>query len=359
MNAKIFPVQMFDRKNKKLNVKFGIDPTSDKLHLGHLIPLMVVKELKEEGHNVDIVLGTFTAQLGDPSEKDSMRPMLDKKTTTENAKSILSQVERVLGDGFKVHFNHTWFEDLNCVDMIELLSKFTVKDLLSRDSFQKRMEAKNPIGLHELVVPILQGIDSAKLKTQIEVGGSDQLFNFGITREIQKHLGQEQEVCFLTDIINGTDGRKMSKSFGNCIFLNDTPIDVFGKTMSISDETMAEWFPVFMKQKLDSTGMFGSKKGLAFQITELIWNEELAADALIHFEKVIENKEIPEVIQTTDIKNIISIITHIHKCSKSEARRLIRQNAVQINGTKTNDENAVLNTGDVLKAGKRGFARII
>lgn len=356
-NITIFPKQDFKFTDKKLNIKFGIDPTSDKLHLGHLIPLMVIKDLQMQGHNIDIVLGTFTSQLGDPSEKDSMRPILSSKQTKENADSILSQVKRVLGEGITIHFNHTWFEELNCVDMIELLSKFTVKDLLSRDSFQKRMDRKDPIGLHELVVPILQGIDSVKLKTNIEVGGSDQLFNFGITREIQKHLGQEPEVCFMTGIINGTDGRKMSKSLNNCIFINDLPIDVFGKTMSISDSIMTEWLSVFKVKKEEC--LFETKKKLAFEITKIIWNENFASEALSHFEKVIQNKELPENIREIKIKEILAAISMINNCSKSEARRLIKQNGVQVNGEKIDNQNTILKSGDVIRAGKRSFAKII
>ena len=357
MNSKIFPFQQFERKGKVLNVKFGIDPTSDKLHLGHLIPLMDVKELKEEGHHIDIVLGTFTAQLGDPSEKDTMRPMLSAQETKKNAQSILEQIKRILGDGFTVHFNHEWFEQLNCVDMVELLSKFTVKDLLSRDSFQKRMENGNSIGLHELVVPILQGIDSAKLKTNIEIGGNDQLFNFSITRDIQRHFNQEPEVCFLTDIINGTDDRKMSKSFNNCIFINDVPQDVFGKTMSISDDRMFEWLPIFKVEKKDSN--FETKKNLAFHITKIIWNENLALESLNHFEKVVQNKELPDELIESSTKEILTLIIELNNCSKSAARRLIQQSAIQVNGIRIKDEKLVLIPGDIIRAGKRSFAKII
>ena len=357
MNANIFPLQQFEHKGKKLNVKFGIDPTSDKLHLGHLIPLMLINELKEDGHNIDIVLGSFTAMLGDPSEKDTMRPILSAQQTKENADSILDQVKRVLGEGFTAHFNHSWFEELNCVDMIGLLSKFTVKDLLSRDSFQKRIDQNNPIGLHELIVPILQGIDSVKLKTNIEVGGSDQLFNFGITREIQKHFDQEPEVCFMTGIINGTDGRKMSKSFNNCIFLNDVPVNVFGKTMSISDKLMKEWLPVFKVN--DESNHFETKKKLAFEITKIIWNENLAEGALAHFEKVNQNKELPDSMKEISIKEILDTIASMNSCSKSDARRLIKQDGVQVNGHKVNNQNLILTTGDIIKAGKRSFAKII
>lgn len=360
MKTTIFPEQPNFKieEGKKLRIKFGIDPTSDKLHLGHLIPLLIVKKLKDEGHHIDIVLGTFTAQLGDPSGRNSMRPILDQETTKKNADSILEQVKRVLGHGFNVHFNHTWFEDLNSIDMIQLLSKFSVQNMLSRDSFQNRFEEQNPIGLHELIVPILQGIDSVKLKTDIEIGGTDQLFNFSITREIQRHFGQKPETCFLSSIINGIDGRKMSKSFNNCIFINDRPFDVFGKVMSISDELMTEWFPIFMDIPLDITKPFEEKKKLAFVITSTIWSEGFAEIALNEFEQVIQKKEIPDVLPLTDLKEILKVVSHIRNCSKSEARRLISHNSVKVNGNIINDDHLLLNSNDIIKVGKRSFAKI-
>ena len=369
MKTIIFPHNEKIDFSKKLNIKFGIDPTSDKLHLGHLIPLLMVKKLMKEGHRIDIVLGTFTAQLGDPSGKDTMRPIIDEKTTTWNATSIMAQVTRIL-QSFNVnfHFNHSWFKEMSSIEMINILSKFTTNQLLSRDSFQKRISENNPIGMHELVVPILQGFDSVKLKTNVEIGGTDQLFNFGITRDMQRIHGQEPEACILMPIINGTDGRKMSKSFNNCIFINDAPSDAFGKTMSISDELMHEWLPVFFEESIEKqTNPMVLKKKLAFVITKEIWSEELAIEAREHFESVIQNKNLPTEMMEVQAGEIINIVKKLRNCSKSEAMRLLKSGAVSVKTsiedpfdfTKITGEMPFLKPGIIVKVGKRDFAKII
>lgn len=342
--------------SKKLNIKFGIDPTSDQLHLGHLIPLRLVKKLLNDGHNIDIILGTFTSQLGDPSGKDAMRPMIDSNIALTNAEKLLNTIKRILGDNFNVHLNHTWFENMSSIEMTKMLAKFTTSQLLSRDSFQKRLSNKDGIGMHELVVPILQGFDSVKLKTDVEIGGSDQLFNFGITRDLQKAFNQTPEKCILMPIINGTDGRKMSKSFGNCIFLNDVPKDVFGKVMSISDTLMIEWFKIIF-DKLPEGNKMESKKQLAFEITKEIWNEQEAEIALTDFQNKIQNKQIPTDIIQIESNNLIHAVTIIRKCSISEAKRLMSQGGVSVNQLKV-IENIDLKENDVIKIGKFHFGKI-
>ena len=369
-----FPLNEKIDFEKRLRVKFGIDPTSDKLHLGHLVPLLIVKSFLKQGHHVDIVLGTFTAQLGDPSGKDAMRPILDMDTTMKNAESIVIQLNRILDDRFlNISCNHVWFKVMNSIEMINIISKFTTTQLLSRDSFQKRISANNPIGMHELVVPILQGYDSVHLKTDIEIGGTDQLFNFGITRDMQRIHGQTPEVCFLAPIINGTDGRKMSKSFGNCIFINDTPDDVFGKTMSISDELMKEWWPIFSdsefptpEEGIDFPGDFHPmklKKDLAWLITKLIWNHDLARDAFEKFESRIQNKELPtEMKEVKSGELLIDIIKEARNCSSSEAKRLLLAKAISINGVcvgETFGNFKISELGAIIKIGKRNFIKIV
>lgn len=376
MKFEIFPHTEKLDTSKKLKVKFGVDPTSDQLHLGHLIPLLIAKKLRAEGHDIQIVLGTFTAQLGDPSGKDTMRPILDAETTKKNAKSIIEQINRLF-DNYKdktggsviVAQNHTWFEDMNAVEMTKILSKFTTSQLLARDSFQKRIENENPIGMHELVVPVLQGFDSVHLHSDVEIGGQDQLFNFKITRDLQRAFGQEPEKCILMPIINGTDGRKMSKSFGNCIFINDTPNDVFGKVMSISDELMKEWWPVFAGEGIptDPKGDLQPedlhpmklKKDLAWHITELIWGNIKAREAQEHFESVIQSRKNPENMIEISHTNIVNSILLIRKCSVSEAKRLIKQGAVRINDVKIESEGAEVKPGDIVKVGKLDFAKVI
>jgi len=374
MKHTIFPDTEKIDFSKKLKVKFGIDPTSDKLHLGHLIPLLFVKKLWDEGHHIDIVLGTFTAQLGDPSGKDTMRPILTPEETEVNANSIAEQVARIFGNpnsshpNFKniiIHRNGEWFGVMNAIMMTNILSKFTTTQLLSRDSFQKRMKENNPIGMHELIVPILQGQDSVFLESDVEVGGTDQLFNFSISRDMQKLKGQEPEKCVLMPIINGTDGRKMSKSFDNCIFINDTPNDVFGKVMSISDEMMKEWWSIFLGDNL----LFGidkhpmeMKKELAWHITDIIWTSkksELANDAQMHFENTIQGRNNPSEIKETALNDVVEIIQMMRTCSRTNAEKLVSQGGVKVNGNKITDEKISLKSGDIVKIGKLDFVKLI
>lgn len=374
MKYTIFPSDSIIDFSKKLKVKFGIDPTSDRLHLGHLIPLMLVKKLWMEGHHIDIVLGNFTAQLGDPSGKDTMRPILTPEETEKNAESITEQIARIFGNpdashpNFKniiIHRNGEWFEKMTAIEMTNLLSKFTLTQLLSRDSFQKRFLENNAIGMHELTVPILQGVDSAHLKTDVEIGGNDQLFNFSITRDVQRVFGQTPEICMLMPIINGTDGRKMSKSFDNCIFINDTPNDVFGKVMSISDEMMKEWWSIFLGDNL----LFGidkhpmeMKKELAWHITDIIWTSkkgELADDAQMHFENTIQGRNNPSEIKETALNDVVEIIQMMRTCSRTNAKKLVSQGGVKVNGNKITDEKISLKSGDIVKIGKLDFVKLI
>jgi len=383
MKYTIFPNDAVIDFSKKLKIKFGIDPTSDKLHLGHLIPLMLVKKLWNEGHHIDIVLGNFTAQLGDPSGKDTMRPILTSEETEINANSITEQIARIFDNpdsshpNFKniiIHRNGEWFSCMNAIMMTNILSKFTTTQLLSRDSFQKRIEANNPIGMHELVVPILQGYDSVVLESDIEVGGTDQLFNFAISRDMQRIKGQEPEKCILMPIINGTDGRKMSKSFDNCIFINDTPTDVFGKVMSISDDLMKEWWPIFLDDEINMKEPMQQKKRLALVITDKIWGYKDAMQSLEHFESVIQNKALPESIAEISVApnedgsisvNTVEIVTKVRNCSKNEARRLISSNAVKILNSEGMEQGVLIEgihkatPGIIIKVGKRDFIKLV
>lgn len=319
---------------KKGVVKLGIDPTGPDLHLGHLLPIKLFKKFKNEGFDPHIILGTFTAQIGDASGRDTTRPILTPEQTKDNADKILSQITRVLGKDINIHFNTEWFNTMSLVEIMNIMSKFSVQKLLSRDSFSKRIDSNTPIAMHELMGPVLQGIDSFKLNTVVEIGGTDQLFNFSISRDIQELLGQSPQVSVFTPVINGTDGRKMSKSFGNCIFLNDTPDDVFGKVMSISDSLMKEWLPIFFDSIDVNLHPMKQKKQLAKQVTMEIWGEDLANISLSNFESIIQNKEIPEDISEVPLSNIIEIVKNVLNSSKSKAKQLISENAVKINELK-------------------------
>ena len=353
--AEIFP-EGSDIDSLK-RVKFGIDPTFPQLHLGHLVPLRMVKQLQEQGKEVTIVLGTFTAQLGDPTGKDQTRPILSKEEVEHNANQILEQVGMILHPGFEVFRNGDLFNHMSVPKLLNIVKDFSVQNMTNRNAFAKRLENKIPIGVHELIVPILQGTDSVELKSEIEVGGTDQLFNFQIARRLQEINGQKPEVCVMAPIINGTDDQKMSKSVGNCIFFEEMPLEMFGQCMSISDETMEEWIPLLSDENKESHPMKRKKK-LAMDIVAQLCGEEVVPKVIEHFEKTVQNKEIPEDIPEIDAMDMLDAIVQIRNCSKSEARRLITSGAVKLGGEKV-DEASVLVSGQIMKVGKRGFGKIV
>lgn len=355
MLTEIFPEDADLSSLKK--VKFGIDPTFPRLHLGHLVPLRVVKKMQEQGKDITIVLGTFTAQMGDPSGRDETRPILSKEEVEKNADKILSQVSSILKPGFKVFRNGDAFNVMTVPELMKIVSDFTVQQMTKRDGFNKRMENGVSIGVHELIVPILQGTDSVILKSEIEIGGTDQLFNFQVARKLQEINGQKPEVCVFAPIINGTDGRKMSKSLGNCIFLDEDPTDVFGKCMSISDSVMEEWIPLLTDSNKESNPM-ARKKKMAFDIVEQLFDISMAETCIKQFENTIQNKELPSEIDDIKAEDIIDAVIKIRNCSRSEARRLIVQGGVKIDEKKAS-ENDEIQAGQIIKVGKRDFGRIV
>lgn len=336
-----------------MKIKLGIDPTAPRLHLGHLIPLLKAKSLQKD-NELTIVLGTFTAQLGDPAGQDKTRPILSKEEVENNANAILAQIDNILLPNFKIFRNGDFFSAATLPLLFSKISKFTVSQIMARDAFQKRQTNSQPIGLHELLVPILQAWDSVILETEVEIGGEDQLFTFQLTRHLQEMEGQKPQTCIFCPIINGLDGRKMSKSFNNCIFLDEHPNDIFGKVMSISDSLMEEWLKVFIIENPPEHPML-KKKALASFITTQICGEN---DALTHFETVIQNNFLPENIPEIKAIDIVQAITIIRNVSKSEARRLIQNNAVSVNNQKITT-NISLNIGDIVKIGNRTYGKII
>lgn len=341
----------------KSRVKFGIDPTAPRLHLGHLVPLRVVKQLKKEGHEIYIVIGTFTAMLGDPSGREQTRPMLTKEEVTKNSTKIKEQIRNILVDGYEIVHNTLPANTLTLHDFFMLASKFTLSYVTSRDAFQKRIENNHPISLHELLVPIMQGWDSVFLKAEIEIGGQDQLFNFQVARKMQEDRGQKPQLCILCPIINGIDGRKMSKSFDNCIFLDDTPDDIFGKCMSVSDKTMEEWIPLLTDLKELSENPMERKKAMAFDITSQICGDYKATISQKYFEETIQSKMVPEEMPLVEANDLMAAVVTIRSASRSEANRLIKSGAVTLNGQKQL-ENIIVNKGSVIKVGKRYFGKI-
>ena len=346
MKFQVFPENADIAPRKR--VKFGIDPTFPRLHLGHLVPLRLVQKMKAEGHEVTIVLGTFTAQLGDPSEREKTRPILTEEEVLQNASKITVKVRQLLGHDISIFNNgEASFNKMTVPDMMLLASKFTVQQALTRDSFQKRLEDQHPLGLHELFVPILQGWDSVALKTEIEIGGQDQLFNFQVARQLQEAWGQKPQTCIMLPIINGTDGRKMSKSLGNCIFLDETPDDMFGKVMSVPDTVMEEWFPLFCDFTVDDASIhpMDKKKMLATEIVTQTHSLEAAWKAGEAFVASVQNRELPLNVPTISASTLLEAVVMMTGLSKTAARQRLKEGGIRVNNEKVFDEKHELSAG--------------
>jgi tyrosyl-tRNA synthetase len=338
-------------------VKFGIDPTFPRLHLGHFIPLRFVKKLQDQGKHITLVLGTFTAQMGDPSGRDATRPILTAEEVIKNSEIILNQVGKILSPNFEIFRNHEFHGSMTTPELLGHLSKFTLSHMVSRNAFEKRVQENQSIGLHELIVPILQGLDSVALKTELEIGGQDQLFNFQIARKLQELNGQKPQVSLMLPIINGTDGRKMSKSLGNCIFLDESSNDIFGKIMSISDEVMDQWIPILTDVKDISEHPMIRKFMLAFSVVEQLKGSQEAEEAKKFFEETVCKKEMPVDMPEFNTDTIINIISLFKSCSKSAARRLLVEGGIKVNGQKQ-IEDSIASSGDLIQIGKRGFVKV-
>ena len=355
---------------KTLNIKLGCDPTSADLHFGHSVVLTKLRTFQDLGHRAVLVIGDFTAKIGDPSGRDSTRPMLSTEQILQNAKTYTDQAFKILDPSKTVvRFNSEWLDPfITSKEVLGTLSKVTMAQVLERDDFKKRMKAGNPISVLEVMYSLFQGQDSVALKADVELGGTDQIFNLLVGRQLQKNNGQEPQVVMTMPLLVGTDGvKKMSKSYGNYIGLNDKPEDMFGKIMSISDELMMQYYELLTIEDLDTVKQkhpMQAKKDLASLLVKRFHGEEGAKAGLEHFEKVFSKKENPD--DMPEVKNAqgkaisaVLIEAGITK-SKGEARRLIDQGAVKINGEKVSrDEPLALTADAVLQAGKRHFLKLV
>jgi len=364
------------KSGKQLNIKFGIDPTGFELHLGHSIALKKLQELQELGHKITFVIGSFTAQIGDPTGKSGTRIMLSRDEIEKNMKNYKTEASKIL-DITKVGFfyNHEWLEHLTLDEMIKICQNITVSQMVERDMFQKRIKESKPIFLHEFFYPIMQGYDSVVLKTDIELGGTDQTFNILMGRMMQKHFKIKQQDAIILPILEGTDGeKKMSKSENNFIALSDTPKNMYGKIMSIPDNLILKYFDLCTNCKKDEINEIknqmekggnpkNAKNYLAKKIIEIYYNEKDANSAEKEFLEIFKKKGLPNKIPKFNFKNeknILEILTESNLLnSKSEVRRMIRQGAIKINDEKINDENLFLSCkGQIIKCGKRKFLQL-
>ena len=367
------------KSGKPLIVKLGCDPSSPDLHIGHGVVLRKLRHFQDLGHQAVLVIGDFTGMIGDPSGRNKTRPQLTLEDVKKNAQTYIDQAKVILDvNKLKVVYNSTWLDAMQFSDVVKLASKYTVARMLERDDFTKRFEAEIPISIHEFLYPLAQGMDSVKLKADIELGGTDQKFNLLVGRDLQRESGQEPQIIITVPLLEGTDGvEKMSKSYGNHIALRDTPENMYGKTMSIPDEMIEKYFLLGVdaesakldevKQKLaNGVNPRDLKRELARMLVEKYYDKNSAVEAENRFDQIHLKNDIPDDIPEYVLKSdklLVDVLADANlTSSKGEARRLIKQDAVKINKNAINDINYMLKpkTDDiVIKVGKRRFLRII
>lgn len=354
---------------KTLKIKLGCDPTSADLHLGHSVALSLLRRFQDLGHTAVLVIGDFTAAIGDPSGRDSTRPVLGREQILANAKTYTDQAFKVLDPAkTEVRFNSEWLDPfVSGRDLLTTLQHVTVAQVLERDDFKKRMAAGNPISMLEVLYSLFQGQDSVALKADVELGGTDQIFNLLVGRQLQKNNGQEPQVAITVPLLVGLDGvKKMSKSYKNYVGLTDAPEDMFGKIMSIADEVMPMYYELLTTENLDEVKAMhpmAAKKKLAHLLVARFHNEEAANAAQTHFETVFSKKELPTDMPQFKPEEgaLLSAVIFAAKAaeSKNKARGLILQGAVRLKGEKvTQDGPLSFENGDVLQIGKRHFFKL-
>lgn len=366
------------KKDKPLIIKAGFDPTAPDLHLGHTILINKLKQFQDLGHEVQFLIGDFTGIIGDPTGKNATRKPLSKEKILENSKTYQAQIFKLLDyKKTKIVFNSTWMDKVSAAELIQLASKHTVARMLERDDFSKRFKNRQSITIHEFLYPLIQGYDSVKMRSDVELGGTDQKFNLLVGRKLQEIYGQKPQTVITLPLLEGLDGvKKMSKSLGNYIGITDSANDMFGKIMSISDELMWQYFkllsfrPWSEIQRNQQACAEGEnprtyKVSLGQEIVARFYDATTAKKALENFESRFQRGEIPKDITTLTIQNAKGLaIANILKNaglvkSTSEAMRMIKQGAVKIDGEKIVDQKQIIHESMVCQVGKKRFARII
>ena len=366
--------------NKPLTVKLGCDPSRPDLHIGHGVVLQKLRDFQDLGHQAVLVIGDFTAMIGDPSERNKTRPQLTLEEAKVNAKSYIEQ-SKVLLDvkRLKVIFNSAWLNKMNFEDVIKLSSKYTVARMIERDDFTKRFESETPISMHEFLYPLAQAMDSVEINADVELGGTDQKFNLLVGRDIQREYGQNPQSIITLPLLEGTDGvEKMSKSYDNYIALDDSPEDMYGKIMSINDSMILKYYKlaVFADRKKvnevksllkdDTNNPRDIKRSLAKDLVKKYYSEKEADLAQSSFDQIFVKRDNPENMQVRKIDSDVGLLELITEeglvASKGEGKRLLNQNAIKINGQVCNDINFVISSSEkefVIKVGIRRFLKVI
>lgn len=357
---------------KKLRIKLGFDPTGSRLHIGRAVTLWKLRQFQELGHQLTFVIGTFTAQIGDSSDKDAERQMLTREQVNENFKTYHKQISKILDmDKVELFHNGDWFEKMQLDEFFKLTSLFTIQQMIERENFAKRLKANKPVGLHETLYPLLQGYDSVMMKTDLEVGGTDQLFNMLAGRTVQKAYGQTPQSVMSFHILEGTDGRKMSTSWGNCIYIDDEPLDMYGKVMTIRDELIPSYFkmatdvPMSQIEQIEKDMSLGdnprdTKASLAREIVARYNGKAAAIKAEKDWEKQFREGEKPAEIEEVKVKKgpIVEVIAIAFEISKSEARRLLQQGGVKIDDKPVKELDAEIKKDCLIQLGKRRFKKL-
>ncbi|MHB1116722.1 tyrosine--tRNA ligase [Sideroxydans sp.] len=367
-------------QNRPLRIKAGFDPTAPDLHLGHTVLLNKMRQLQDLGHHALFLIGDFTGMIGDPTGKNATRPPLTREQVLANAESYKDQVFKVLDpDRTEVVFNSTWMDKFSAVDLIRLAATHTVAQMLERDDFSKRYKGNQPIAIHEFIYPLVQGYDSVALKADLELGGTDQKFNLLMGRELQKHHGQPAQCVLTMPLLEGLDGvNKMSKSLGNYVGITDTPTEMFGKIMSISDDLMWRYYDLLSFRSLAQIANFKEevaqgrnprdiKVMLAQEIVARFHTQKAAEDALAEFEARFQKGVLPDDMPEISVQSSDGSIgiAHLLKqadlvASTSEAIRMVGQGGVKLDGEKVSDKALQIKAGAVVVAqvGKRKFGRV-
>ena len=374
---------------RTLILKQGFDPSAPDIHLGHVVGLRKLRQFQELGHKVTLIVGDWTARIGDPSGQSATRPMLSPTEIENNAQTYMEQFFKVVDkEKTELRWQSEWFSQFTLDEVIKLTSKFTVAQLLAREDFNRRYSSGNPISLTEMLYPLLQGYDSVAIKADVEFGGIDQKFNCLLGRELQQSTGQPPQQVFLVPLLVGTDGKqKMSKSLNNHIGIAEPPREMYGKMMSIPDHLIVEYFELVTDVPEEEIAEFGEqlkthsvnpmnlKKRLAHEIVKQFHGKQAADEAQEHFTQVFQKRETPEETRTAELRSvthpsarltievqrditILLVETGLAK-SRSEANRLLTQGAIEVDGEKVNSNLVTLKDGSVIKVGKRRFLRMV
>ena len=357
-------------ESKKITLYQGFDPSMASLHLGNFVGLMKLRQFQKLGHKVIFLVGDFTGMIGDPSDKLSTRPKLTREEVLKNSRTWKEQASRVLDfegeNKALIMFNSEWSDKISFKDLIEITSNFTVQQMIERDMFQERLKNKEPIYLHEFLYPVAQGYDSVAMDVDLEIGGNDQLFNMLAGRNLMQAMKKKEKFVLTTKLLVDKEGKKVGKTTGNALFLDKSPEDFFGGIMSFPDEVIPLAFELLTEvdlediEKLSKENPLKEKKRLGYEIVKLLWGEKEAASAQEKFEKSFQEKS-PDFEEKIEVKNsLIETISQIKAIgSLSQAKRLIKQGAVDIDGKTIKDINFKIKGNEKIKVGKKVFVKVI